>query len=168
MPHNHYSRAGYSVPDANSSVDRLGKSKCSCDKENPVVRPLNNRPKEAFDHLTYHLGNKSSCCDIKVARGAPKRAKRLKVQVRSQVLDSFDPFFILGFLSAFNCVLDMNGVHKGAPLRLLQFFMELSATGPITEPIKFKWKSHTYQQKGTVTSYWNLSTSCWRHMQRTM
>lgn len=73
--------------------------------------------------------------------------------MNSQTLGSLDPIYINSFLSAFKSACDTNGVHGGAALRLLHFFMKRPAAGALNAHIPACSKSHRRQQEGTVTPY---------------
>lgn len=73
--------------------------------------------------------------------------------MKHQVFDSFDPIFIISFLSAFKLAHDTNGVHKGTALWPCHFFIRRSAADALKIGVALRSKSHKHQKEGTVTSY---------------
>lgn len=87
-----------------------------------VVHPVNHPFQEVLWYRTYHLPDESSHYGDEVAWSIAWWAKCLQVQMRSQILDFFDRISILSFLFAFKLAFDLNGVHKGAVIWLLNGF----------------------------------------------
>lgn len=77
------------------------------------------------------IADKSSKYDALVAKYVTKWVKRFKVQTKRNILDSFDPISITEFLSTFKIASDTNGLHGGAVMRLILFFMENSAAAAL-------------------------------------
>lgn len=69
-----------------------------------------------MDYRTHSLAEKSSRYDDKISRSIAKWAKHLQVQMKSQVLDLFNPNSIIIFIPALKLERDTNGVHGDAAL----------------------------------------------------
>lgn len=60
-------KARVSKTDSDSLVDYHGKNRRTRRKYVPVVRPVNDRSREALDYSTHHIAHKSSRYDEEVA-----------------------------------------------------------------------------------------------------
>lgn len=74
--------------------------------------------------------------------------------MNSQLFDPMDPKSIIGFLHTFKMAYDSNGVHKGAAMKLVPFFMNITAA--IVLPARLSLmgvSSHCRVKEGMITSY---------------
>lgn len=77
-------------------------------------------------------------------------AKRLQVQVRSQIFDLLDPISFLTILSAFKLAYDTNWGQNGAAFWLSYVFMKRSTAAKLNTRIILKLKSHKRWKEVTV------------------
>lgn len=87
---NRLSRASSAERDVSRS--RHCKHRDDKDDSLKVLRPVNDRFREALDYHNYRLADQSSKYNEDVAKSVAKWAKRLQVQMRSNTFDSFDPY----------------------------------------------------------------------------
>lgn len=80
----------------------------------PVIHSVSDGFQEALDYRTYLLADKSSNYDDEVVISVPNWTKRLQVQMKFQVFDSFNLISIIIFVLASKLVCNTNGVHEGA------------------------------------------------------
>lgn len=120
------------------SVEIHKKSELSCDREVPVIRPVNDLFWGALYYRTYNLGDKWSHYENEIARSFAKWDTRLQVQMWSQVLDSIALVSVLSFFSAFKLARDRNGGHDGATLWLIYNFMTRPAAAVLNTLITFQ------------------------------
>lgn len=139
--------------DSDSSRGRRRKDRRSKEDLPKTIRPVNNRFRDALDFRTYRLVDTSPKYDDRVAKRVAKWAKRLQVQMKTNIFDSFDPISIISFLSAFKLACDTNGVHEGAAMWLLHFFMKKPAAAALNSRISLPSKSHRRHKEGTLTTY---------------
>lgn len=105
-----------------------------------------------MDYPSYFLADRCQHQDDDVAKHIAQLAKRLKVQLKSQMFDRFDLIPIFSFLLAFQMTRDTNDIHEGVVMWLFHIFMKepagaaLSASTCLTSS---RW-SH---QDGKLISY---------------
>lgn len=85
---------------AKSSINNLERSRRRCDRETPSLRPVN-------DHFgkRWTIGRSNSLMSGPISTMQPqehcKITKRIQIQLKSQVIDLFEPTSVISFLSAF-------------------------------------------------------------------
>lgn len=79
--HDRHRIAPNSVTETDSSSDRHEKIRHIHEKYLLVIRPVNDRSREALDFRIYLLGDKASGYDDEVARSVSKWAKCLQVHI---------------------------------------------------------------------------------------
>lgn len=93
-----------------------------------AIRPVSYRFKVAVEYQTYLLGNIFLTYDRTVLKNVGEMAKRMTNQIKSYIVDPFDPILILGFLKNFKLAYDTNSIHEGATVWLSYFLMNKSAS----------------------------------------
>lgn len=81
-----------------------------------------------------------------------KLVKRLEVLKRSGHFDSFDPIWILSFLSAFKLACDTKGSHKRAAMWFLHCFMKKLAAAALNTRISLPSMLYKCYKGGTLSS----------------
>lgn len=81
-----------------------------------VVRPVSDRYCNALDYRTYHLAHKLLQYNDEVARSVAERAEHLRVQMRTNDIDIYDPISIINVLSSFKLACDTTSVQEGAEM----------------------------------------------------
>lgn len=71
--------------------------------------------------------------------------------MRWTISNSFDQMSVFGFLFAFQLAYDTNGVHEGASLWLLHFFLRCPITAALKAPFALRSKPRKWQKEYTVT-----------------
>lgn len=79
-----------------------------------------------------------------------------QVQKKTSPFDLFDPISIIAFLSAFKPACDTNGMHKGADMWLLHFFMKKQAAAALKLRIALLPRSCRRRKEGALTTYWEV------------
>lgn len=120
--HFHYSRARNSGIESTSWFVCHKKFRRHCDKDLPVICPVDDCFQKGPDYRKKRVADASSHYDDDIARRIAKWGKRLQVQMKLEVFHSIDPISIFSFLFAFKLVFDTNRVHEGAVPWLSHFF----------------------------------------------
>lgn len=98
------------------------KAPWSKDKLPKVLCSVNNRFGDPLHYKNCHPAYSLSMFDKFVAKTVAKWAEQLRIQMKMNVFDSFNPISIIGFLSNFKPACDTNGIHEGAAMRPPSFF----------------------------------------------
>ena len=88
--------------------------------------------KKAVYFKTYRLHNRSLQYDSSVTKKLSKIRKRMEPEMRPHLFDGSDPITIIPFLEAFRDSCNVNGVHEGAALWLVGYFLRGSAKSKVT------------------------------------
>lgn len=77
-----------------------------------------------MEYRSYPLVHQSQKHYDDVARHVAKMAKRLKVQLKSEMFDGSSTMTILTFIPAFQMMCDTNGIHEVEAMSLFHFCMK--------------------------------------------
>lgn len=114
---------------------------------------MNNGFWNALDHHTYHLADKSSKYSDFIAENVANWAKRLQVQMKTIIFNSFDLISIIIFLATFKLACDTNGIREGAAVWYLHFFVKKPAAGALDSRIALPSKFNGRGKEGTLMEY---------------
>lgn len=112
-----------------------------------AIRPVNNCYREALSLRRYGLANTLNRNDDQVGCNVAYWAKHRQVQMRTSILDPFDPISIIATLSSFKLACATNDIHEGAAMWHLQFSLKQQATGSLKSKILLRTRSSRKCQK---------------------